>query len=96
MAAGIKLSDGTNGTTSGESHQKYLDKIESFAYNAMGVVVEDEVTKRLYVSFVKRLRDEMGIKFQLVLYNYKEADHMGVISVKNKVLDDGESAASLV
>lgn len=62
----------------------------------MGVVVEDEVTKRLYVSFVKRLRDEMGIKFQLVLYNYKEADHMGVISVKNKVLDDGESAASLV
>ena len=96
VAAGIKLSDGTNGTTSGESHQKYLDKIESFAYNAMGVVVEDEVTKRLYVSFVKRLRDEMGIKFQLVLYNYKEADHMGVISVKNKVLDDGESAASLV
>ena len=96
VAAGIKLSDGTNGTTSGESHQKYLDKIESFAYNAMGVVVEDEVTKRLYVSFVKRLRDEMGIKFQLVLYNCKEADHMGVISVKNKVLDDGESAASLV
>ena len=96
VTAGTALAGGTNATVDGTAHQKYLDKIESFAYNAMGVVVEDEVTKRLYVSFVKRLRDEMGIKFQLVLYNYKEADHMGVISVKNKVLDDGESAASLV
>ena len=96
VSAGIKLSDGTNGTTSGESHQKYLDKIESFSYNTMGVVVKDEVTKRLYVSFTKRLRDEMGIKFQLVLYDYKKADYMGVISVKNKVIDDGESEASLV
>lgn len=96
VSAGIKLLGGTNGTTSGESHQKYLDKIESFSYNTMGVVVKDEVTKRLYVSFTKRLRDEIGIKFQLVLYDYKEADYMGVISVKNRVFDDGESEASLV
>lgn len=96
VSAGIKLLGGTNGMTSGESHQKYLDKIESFSYNTMGVVVKDEVTKRLYVSFTKRLRDEIGIKFQLVLYDYKEADYMGVISVKNRVFDDGESEASLV
>lgn len=29
----------------------------------------------------------MGIKFQLVLYDYKEADYMGVISIKNKCVD---------
>ena len=61
----------------------------------MGVVVTDETTKKLYVAFNKRLRDEMGIKFQLVLYNIA-ADFMGVISVKNKVTDEGGSEASLV
>lgn len=96
VSAGLKLSEGTNGTVSGESHQKYLDKIESFSYNTMGVTVKDEVTKRLYVSFEKRLRDEMGIKFQLVLHDYAKADYMGVISVKNKVLDDGEPETALV
>ncbi len=37
----------------------------------------------------------MGIKFQLVLYN-KAADYYGTISVKNRVLDEGFSEASLV
>jgi hypothetical protein len=61
----------------------------------MGVVVEDDVTKGLFTSFVQRLRDEMGVKFQLVVYN-KAADYYGAINVKNKVTDDGWSAASLV
>ena len=72
-----------------------MDKIESYTYNTMGIVVTDETTKKLYVAFNKRLRDEMGIKFQLVLYNIA-ADFMGVISVKNKVTDEGWSEASLV
>lgn len=87
VTAGTKLSGGTNGEVSGESYQAYLDKIESYTYNTMGVVVTDDITKKLFVSFNKRLRDEMGIKFQLVLYNYKSADFMGVISVKNKCTD---------
>ena len=62
----------------------------------MGVVVTDDTTRGLFNSFVKRLRDEMGIKFQLVLYQYASADYYGTISVKNKVLDDGWSEASLV
>ena len=76
--------------------QKYLDKIESYTYNTMGVVVTDDTTRGLFNSFVKRLRDEMGIKFQLVLYQYASADYYGTISVKNKVLDDGWSEAALV
>lgn len=87
VTAGTKLTGGTNGTVSGDSYQAYLDKIESYTYNTMGVVVTDDVTKKLFVSFNKRLRDEMGIKFQLVLYDYKAADFMGVISVKNKCTD---------
>lgn len=44
-------------------------------------------------AFTKRLRDEMGIKFQTVLFN-KAADYEGVINLKNKVTDADE--ASLV
>ena len=89
------LVGGTNGTVNGTAYQSYLDKIEAYTYNTMGVVVTDDTTKGLFAAFVKRLRDEMGIKFQLVLYN-KAADYYGTISVKNKVLDEGWSEASLV
>ncbi len=42
------------------------------------------------------MRDVIGIKFQLVVYDYPEADYMGVISVKNKVTDTEASESSLV
>lgn len=93
--AAFPLTGGTDGEVNGASHQDYLDKIESYTYNTMGVVVTDDITKGLYAAFVKRLRGEMGIKFQLVLYDY-EADYMGTVSVKNKVLDEECSEASLV
>lgn len=96
VTAATPLTGGTNGTVDGSAYQAYLDKIESYTYNTMGVVVTDDVTKALFASFVKRLRDEMGIKFQLVLHNYTKADYYGVISVKNSVTDEGWSAASLV
>lgn len=95
VTASTPLTGGTNGTVDGTAHQAYLDKIESYAYNTMGVVVTDEITKKLYVAFNKRLRDELGIKFQVVLYNIA-ADFMGVISVKNKTTDEDWSEASLV
>lgn len=93
--AATPLSGGENGTVDGAAHQAYLDKVEPYTYNTMGVVVTDDTTKSLYASFVKRLRDEMGVKFQLVLYS-KAADYPGIISVKNRVLDEGWSEASLV
>lgn len=95
VTASTPLSGGTNKTVDGTAHQAYLDKIESYTYNTMGVVVTDETTKKLYAAFNKRLRDEMGIKFQLVLYNLA-ADYMGVINVKNKVTDTDWPTASLV
>lgn len=93
--AGTALEGGTNGVVSGTSHQNYLDKIESYTYNTMGAVVTDDTTKKLYAAFCKRMRNELGIKFQCVVYNLA-ADFMGVIGVKNKVTDEGWSEASLV
>lgn len=95
VTAGIPLEGGTNGTVDGASHQTYLDKIESYSFNAMGVVATEDSIKGLYVNFCKRLRDEVGAKFQAVIYN-KAADYQGVVNVKNKVTDEGWSEACLV
>lgn len=95
-AAAIPMTGGENGEVSGADHQAYLDRAESFAFNTMGVVVTDNTTKSLYVAYNRRLRDEMGVKFQLILYDYAEADYLGVISVNNRPLDEGWSEASLV
>lgn len=93
--AGINLSGGTNGEVDGASHQAYLDKIESYTYNTMGVVTSDDTIKKLYAAFNRRMRNELGIKFQLVLYK-SASDFMGTISVKNKVTDSDWPEASLV
>ena len=95
-AAAVPLTGGENGTVNGADHQAYLDKAETYAFNTMGVAVTDDATKALYTAYNRRMRDEMGVKFQLVLYNYAKADYMGVISVNNKVLDEGEGEAGLV
>ncbi len=86
-AAGMPLTGGTNGEVDGNAYQDYLDKAEAFRFHTMGVVTTDETTKRLFAAYVKRMRNEVGVKFQLVLYQFPSADDMGVISVKNKCVD---------
>lgn len=93
--AGKNLSGGTNGTVSGAEYQDFLDKIESYSFNTLGCLSTEEAVKSLFVSFTKRLRDEMGVKFQTVIYN-KAADYEGVINLKNKVTDENANEASLV
>lgn len=94
VTAGIDLKGGTNGTVDGTAHQTYLDKVEPYAYNTMGVVTTDDTTKNLYTAFVKRMREQVGAKFQCVLHN-KAADYEGVISVKNDAIGS-TSVADLV
>ncbi len=82
--SGTALARGTNGTVTGASHQKYLDAIESYSFNAMGVCTDDASTKALYAAFTQRMRDKVGTKFQCVLFAHA-ADYEGIINVKNCV-----------
>lgn len=90
VTAGKSLEGGKNGDVSGEAHQNFLDKLESYQVNAIGCTVKDESTSNLYVQYAKRLRDEQGIKFQVVLFN-NAANYEGVVNVKNTTVED-ESA----
>ena len=93
--AGTPMVGGTNGTVTAQNHQKYMDKIESYGFHAMGVDTADAPTQLLYSSFVKRMREEVGAKFQVVLFN-SASDYEGVISVKNKIMDTGWTQSALV
>lgn len=98
--AGTALAGGTDAAVTVANHQTFLDKIEAYSFNAIGAVNDETVdgaiaVNALYAAFVRRMRDEMGVKFQAVLY-HQAADYEGVVNVKNAVTDSGWSAASLV
>ncbi len=95
VTVGKYLTGGTNGVVTGASHQEYLDKIEAYSFNIMGVATTDNIIKQLYGNFTKRMRDEVGVKFQTVLHNYA-GDYEGIINIKNLVSDKDWSVASLV
>lgn len=81
--AGINLSGGTDDIVNKEEYSKFLEAIESEAFNVLVYDGEDEVTKGLFTSFTKRLRDDEGVKFTTILHNYTKADYEGIISLKN-------------
>ena len=95
VTAGTAMTGGTNGTVDGSSYQTYLNKIESYTFNTMGIITDDKSTISLCVEFQKRMREEAGKKFQTIVFQ-SNADYIGVISVKNKTSDEGWSQASLI
>lgn len=92
VTASTPLTTGSNGTVNGTAHQTALDKFEAYSFNALGLVSVDDVIKGLYTNYGKRLRDEVGQKFQVVVYN-KAANYEGIVNVKNKAT---ENEAALV
>lgn len=84
---GLQLAGGTDGDAiTGNEYQKFLDKIESYYINTLTTVSDNDTIKDLFVAFTKRMRDEVGSKFQTILYR-KEADFEGIVSLENKVLN---------
>lgn len=81
--AGTSLTGGTNGTVSADRHSAFLDAVEPYSFNAIAYKGDEPKVKALYTTFTQRMRDEVGVKFQCVLYNYPQADYEGVISVAN-------------
>lgn len=82
VTVGTSLSGGTNSTVNGENYQNYFDKIEAYSFNTMGIVTTDTTIKNLATNFCKRLRDEVGSKFQVVLHKCT-ANYEGVINLIN-------------
>ena len=85
--AGTALTGGTNGTVTPVEHQKALDEFEAYGFNVLVCDSTDSGIKALYEAYTKRLRDEVGSKFQLVVHGLDGADHEGVIPIHNKAVE---------
>lgn len=92
---GAKLSEGTDGAVTGDNYSAYFNAIEGYSFNVMGIPTDDVTVKRLAVANCKRMREEVGKHFQVVVYNYP-ADYEGVINVVNAVRDETAAAYALV
>lgn len=96
-SAGLVFTGGTNGeSVTGAEYQAFLDKIESYSFNALGCLATTTEIKSLFVEFTKRMRDRVGAKFQTVLYKKNDADYEGVVSIENKIKDTGLLESSLI
>ncbi|HBL8161244.1 TPA: phage tail sheath family protein [Clostridioides difficile] len=96
-SAGLVFTGRTNGeAVTGAEYQAFLDKIESYSFNALGCLATTTEIKSLFVEFTKRMRDKVGAKFQTVLYKKSDADYEGVVSVENKIKDIGLVESSLI
>ena len=90
--AGTFLYDGSNGEAlTGASYQTALDKLEAYNFNALICPSKEADIIALFVAYTKRLRDQVGVKFQTVVYQ-TAADYEGVISLENAVKGDDEIA----
>ncbi|WP_282804581.1 phage tail sheath family protein [Clostridium tetani] len=85
-SAGVPLKGGTDGTVTNKDYIDYLAAIELYDFNTMGITSKDESVKAIVTTFIKRQREREGKKVQAVLENYPEADHEGILSVKNGVV----------
>ena len=86
ITAGTPLADGTNGgAVSAANYQTALDKLESYNYNVLIAPVADSAIISLFVAYTKRMRDQVGVKFQTVVFRNHEADYEGIVSVENSV-----------
>jgi hypothetical protein len=96
--AGTALAGGTNVTSiTGEIFQDFLDAMEQYQFNILGCPSVDTTIHALFDNYTKRMRDELGIKFQLVRpKSTTVVDYEGVIQVQNTVSDAGATGYELV
>lgn len=92
VSAGTALTGGADGQgRTGDNYQKFLKAIEPYSFHALGCNSGEKEVVDLFIAFTKRMRDQVGAKFQTVVYRAQNADYEGIISVENKLLDVDES-----
>lgn len=97
QTAGTPLENGTNANdVSGQKWQDALDALEKYSFNVLGCVSTNDTVKDLCIEYTKRMRDDVGVKFQCVVYKRHTADTEACISVENKIVGESAESANVV
>ncbi len=84
--AGTYLSGGTNGSVTGSQYTAALAAFEPYSYHVLVCPTDEATVIDTFVAYTKRLREELGIKLQTVVYR-KAADYEGVMNVWNSAVE---------
>lgn len=91
----VYLEGGSNGTINANSeHVKFLALAESYSFNTLACNSVEKAIIDLYIAYTKRMRDEVGVKFQTAVYGKAgdvviEPNYEGVIVVDTAVAEEG-------
>lgn len=97
LTAATPMTGGDNGTeVTGQAWQNALNALEKYNFNTFGCASTTDTVKDLCIEWTKRMRDEVGVKFQCVVYKKEDADNKAIISVDNKIVGEAEETGSLV
>ncbi|MBS6510122.1 MAG: phage tail sheath family protein [Clostridiales bacterium] len=98
--AGTPLTGGTNGSAIEiAQHTAFLAALEAYSFNVLACPAVTAEAVAQYVAYTKRMRDERGCKFQVVVYKVagvSAPDHEGVIQIVNTPEEATGADASLV
>ncbi len=88
VTAATPLQNGSDGEMDASAHTRFLAKLEAYAsVNVVAYDGEDKKTANTYAAWAKRMREDVGIKVQAVLYDvaYDNECEINVINCKEIV-----------
>lgn len=86
VTAGTTLASGANGTSTDAAYQAALDALEAYNFNVLCLCdPEKPIITELFVSYTKRMRDQVGVKFQLVTTSGNGFDYEGVVGIQSEL-----------
>ena len=92
--ASAKLTGGTDGTALVDAYTKFFEALEVESFDVVAFPVDDEALKVSFASFIKRIREDQGVKVQGVTSGLA-ANYEGIINVTNgPVLENGTTLSA--
>lgn len=78
VTAGVPFTGGKDGTVDATTYQSAINAFESYNFNVL-IAPADAID--LCVAFTKRMRDQVGVKFQTVIPKVTNADYFGIVQI---------------
>ena len=78
VTAALPFTGGKDGTVDATAYQKAIDAFETYNFNVL-IAPADAID--LYVAFTKRMRDQVGVKFQTVIPEVTNPDYYGIVQL---------------
>ncbi len=93
---GLSLTGGDSGGLMGTDAEKFLNKMESYHFNAISIITDNEDYGLILLEYTKRMREEVGKKFQCITFDQLGHNYEGSISTNTWVLKDGKPTCDLL